>query len=160
MENRAVMAETMLEATLQYQSSQQKAQLPSPSPSPRTPTRDASPGQANQDSSQEFQPRRISLLAPFSLGWRDKNKGKQNNTDESTNGKLNNNTEQSVETPKKDDEKHGKLPNEGEQRVETPKRDSELRLETPKMDDDLSSVQRTTNNMSGQEDQLEEIKLD
>ena len=35
MENRAVMAETMLEATLQYQSSQQKAQLPSPSPSPR-----------------------------------------------------------------------------------------------------------------------------
>ena len=35
MENRAVMAETMLEATLQYQSGQQKAQLPSPSPSPR-----------------------------------------------------------------------------------------------------------------------------
>lgn len=35
MENRAVMAETMLEATIQYQSSQQKAQLPSPSPSPR-----------------------------------------------------------------------------------------------------------------------------
>ncbi|KAG2592760.1 hypothetical protein PVAP13_5NG577600 [Panicum virgatum] len=74
MENRAVMAETMLEATLQYQSGQQKAQLPSPSPSPRTPTRDGSPGQANQDSSQEFQPRRISLLAPFSQGWRDKNK--------------------------------------------------------------------------------------
>lgn len=40
----------------------------------RTPTRDASPGQGNQDSSQEFQPRKISLLAPFSLGWRDKNK--------------------------------------------------------------------------------------
>nr|TKW17582.1 hypothetical protein SEVIR_5G377400v2 [Setaria viridis] len=74
MENRAVMAETMLEATLQYQSSQQKAQLPSPSPSPRTPTRDGTPGQVSQDSSQEFQPRRISLLAPFSLGWRDKNK--------------------------------------------------------------------------------------
>uniref|UniRef100_A0A453FVK8 Rab-GAP TBC domain-containing protein n=1 Tax=Aegilops tauschii subsp. strangulata TaxID=200361 RepID=A0A453FVK8_AEGTS len=74
MENRAVMAETMLEATLQYQSSHQKAQLPSPSPSPRTPTRDASPGQVNQDSSQEFQPRKISLLAPFSLSWRDKNK--------------------------------------------------------------------------------------
>jgi hypothetical protein len=28
----------------------------------------------NQDSSQEFQPRKISLLAPFSLSWRDKNK--------------------------------------------------------------------------------------
>lgn len=34
MENRAVMAETMLEATLQYQSSQLKAAQPS-SPSPR-----------------------------------------------------------------------------------------------------------------------------
>jgi hypothetical protein len=32
MENRAVMAETMLEATLQYQSSQQKALSPCPSP--------------------------------------------------------------------------------------------------------------------------------
>jgi hypothetical protein len=32
MENRAVMAETMLEATLQYQSSQQKAFSPLPSP--------------------------------------------------------------------------------------------------------------------------------
>lgn len=32
MENRAVMAETMLEATLQYQSSQQKALSPLPSP--------------------------------------------------------------------------------------------------------------------------------
>ena len=36
MENRAVMAETMLEATLQYQTSQQKALL-SPLPSPRYP---------------------------------------------------------------------------------------------------------------------------
>lgn len=34
MEKRAVMAETMLEATLQYQSGQVKAH-PSPSPSPR-----------------------------------------------------------------------------------------------------------------------------
>ncbi|KAK8453994.1 hypothetical protein SEVIR_5G377400v4 [Setaria viridis] len=159
MENRAVMAETMLEATLQYQSSQQKAQLPSPSPSPRTPTRDGTPGQVSQDSSQEFQPRRISLLAPFSLGWRDKNKGKQNGTDESTNGKLNNNTER-VETPKKDDEKQGGSPKEGEQRVETPKRDSEPRLETPKMDGDIPSAERSTNDMDGQEDQLEEIKLD
>ncbi|XP_062207358.1 uncharacterized protein LOC133909087 [Phragmites australis] len=160
MENRAVMAETMLEATLQYQSSQQKAQLPSPSPSPRTPTRDASPGQANQDSSQEFHPRRINLLAPFSLGWRDKNKGKQNSTDESMNGKLNNNTEQRVETPNKGDVMLGDLPNEGEHRVETPKGDSVPRLETPKMDGNLSSVQGTTNKMNGHEDQLEEIKLD
>jgi hypothetical protein len=38
MENRAVMAESMLEATLQYQSSQQKAQLPSPSPRYHWPT--------------------------------------------------------------------------------------------------------------------------
>ncbi|CAL4946696.1 unnamed protein product [Urochloa decumbens] len=158
MENRAVMAETMLEATLQYQSSQQKAQLPSPSPSPRTPTRDGSPGQVNQDSSQEFQPRRISLLAPFSLGWRDKNKGKQNGTDESTNGKLDN-TER-VETPKKDDEKQGNSPKEGEQRVETPKRDSEPRLETPKTDGDIPSAERSTDDMDVQEDQLEDIKLD
>ncbi|CAO1942173.1 unnamed protein product [Urochloa humidicola] len=155
MENRAVMAETMLEATLQYQSSQQKAQLPSPSPSPRTPTRDGSPGQVNQDSSQEFQPRRISLLAPFSLGWRDKNKGKQNGTDESTNGKLNDT--ESVETPK---EKQGDSPKEGEQRVETPKRDNEPRLETPKMDGDVPSVERSTNDTDTHEDQLEEIKLD
>ncbi|KAL6853718.1 hypothetical protein ACP4OV_019747 [Aristida adscensionis] len=200
MENRAVMAETMLEATLQYQSSHQKAQLPSPSPSPRTPTRDASPGQANQD---EFQPRRISLLAPFSLGWRDKNKlfklaakeqnislssarvheqkvcslkgpvsdepyrykwpfkygfAKQNGTDESTNGKIDNNTEQ--KTPRKDDEKQGDSPNMGEHRVETPKIDGETRLETPKMDGDLPSVEGTTNNMNGQQDRLEEIKLD
>ncbi|KAJ1286101.1 hypothetical protein BS78_03G327500 [Paspalum vaginatum] len=159
MENRAVMAETMLEATLQYQSSQQKAQLPSPSPSPRTPTREASPGQGNQDSSQEFQPRRISLLAPFSLGWRDKNKGKQNVPDESTNGKLNNN-EQTVETPKKDDEKQVDSPKEGEQRVETPKSENEPRLETLKLDGELPSIGMTTNDMNGQEDQLEEIKLD
>ncbi|CAD5325857.1 unnamed protein product [Arabidopsis thaliana] len=61
MEKRAVMAESMLEATLQYQSGQLKAQ-----PSPR---------QVNQDSSPEPPPSRISLLArPFGLGWRDKNK--------------------------------------------------------------------------------------
>ncbi|KAL5228377.1 hypothetical protein ABZP36_016642 [Zizania latifolia] len=143
MENRAVMAETMLEATLQYQSSQQKAQLPSPSPSPRTLTRDASPSQANQDSSQEFQPRRISLLAPFSLGWRDKNKGKQNTPNESTYGKLSNSTEQMFETPKKDGEKHRDSPQEGEQSVDTFIRDSGQRLEVPKI---------TTNNMNGQEE--------
>ncbi|XP_037407241.1 TBC1 domain family member 8B-like [Triticum dicoccoides] len=156
MENRAVMAETMLEATLQYQSSHQKAQLPSPSPSPRTPTRDTSPGQVNQDSSQEFQPRKISLLAPFSLSWRDKNKGKQ---DESTNGKLNNNTEQSVETPKTDHANQEATPKEGEQRVETPKRD-EPTLETAKMDGDVPTVETTTDKMNGQEEHLEEVKLD
>uniref|UniRef100_A0ACD5VK19 Uncharacterized protein n=2 Tax=Avena sativa TaxID=4498 RepID=A0ACD5VK19_AVESA len=159
MENRAVMAETMLEATLQYQSSQQKAQLPSPSPSPRTPTRDASPGQVNQDSSQEFQPRKISLLAPFSLSWRDRNKGKQNNADESTNGKHNNNTDQSVETPKIDDGNQGGTPKEGEQRVETPNRD-EPRLEMAKMDADLPTVEMATNKMNGKEEHLEEVKLD
>ncbi|ONM36613.1 TBC1 domain family member 8B isoform X2 [Zea mays] len=158
MENRAVMAETMLEATIQYQSSQQKAQLPSPSPSPRTPTRDASPGQGNQDSSQEFQPRRISLLAPFSsLGWRDKNK---NGSDESTNGKLNNSTDQGVETPKKDDEKKADSPKESEQIVRTPERDNELRLGTPKMDSEVPSVEMAANSTNGLEDQLEEIKLD
>ncbi|CAM0882944.1 unnamed protein product [Alopecurus aequalis] len=158
MENRAVMAETMLEATLQYQSSQQKAQLPSPSPSPRTPTRDASPGQVNQDSTQEFQPRKISLLAPFSLSWRDKNKGKQNNADESTNGNHNNGTEQSVETPKMDDGNQGGPPKEGEQRVETPNRD-EPRLEIAKMNGDQPTVETTTNKNNGQEEHLEEIKL-
>ncbi|KAM0930520.1 hypothetical protein ACQ4PT_000920 [Festuca glaucescens] len=159
MENRAVMAETMLEATLQYQSSQQKAQLPSPSPSPRTPTRDASPGQVSQDSSQEFQPRKISLLAPFSLSWRDRNKGKQNNADELTDGKQNNNTEQSVEPPKMDDGNQGGTPKEGEQRVETPNRD-EPRLEMAKMDDDLPTVETTTNKINGQEEHLQEIRLD
>lgn len=54
MEERLVMAESMLEATLQYQSGQHKAQ-----PSPRS---------TNQEPS-----RKISL---FGLGWRDKNKEK------------------------------------------------------------------------------------
>ncbi|CAN8254539.1 unnamed protein product [Cochlearia groenlandica] len=94
MEKRAVMAESMLEATLQYQSGQLKAQ-PSPrcvlfSPKDKSivyitilnciiyPFR-----QVNQDSSAkiindqspEIPQSRISLLArPFGLGWRDKNK--------------------------------------------------------------------------------------
>jgi hypothetical protein len=85
--------------------------------------------------------------------------GKQNSTDESTNGNLNNSTER-VETPKKDDERQGGSPKDGDQRVETPIRDSEPRLETPKMDGDLPSAERSTNEMGGLEDQLEEIKLD
>ncbi|GER51295.1 Ypt/Rab-GAP domain of gyp1p superfamily protein [Striga asiatica] len=60
MEKRALMAESMLEATLQYQSTQ---------PSPR------SIQQSNQEPSQETQIRKISLLSrPFGLGWRDRNK--------------------------------------------------------------------------------------
>lgn len=80
MEKRAVMAESMLEATLQYQSGQVKAQ-----PSPRSLHSDSSPRfSSNQESTQELPPRKISLLSrPFGLGWRDRNKqGKSANTDE------------------------------------------------------------------------------
>ncbi|XP_020099625.1 TBC1 domain family member 8B-like isoform X2 [Ananas comosus] len=101
MENRAVMAETMLEATLQYQSSQLKAAQPS-SPSPRTPTQDLSPAQMTQDSSLAIPPRRISLLSrPFGLGWRDKNKGKPSNSEEPAEQKNTSDGEQSVQTPEK-----------------------------------------------------------
>lgn len=66
MEKRALMAESMLEATLQYQSGQSKTQS-----SPR------STQQSTHDSSQDIPTRKISLLSrPFGLGWRDKNKGK------------------------------------------------------------------------------------
>ncbi|CAA0830049.1 Ypt/Rab-GAP domain of gyp1p superfamily protein [Striga hermonthica] len=75
MEKRAVMAESMLEATLQYQSGQTKAHH-----SPR------STHQSNQeDPSLEMPTRKISLLSrPFGLGWRDRNKGKP---EESNDGK-------------------------------------------------------------------------
>lgn len=97
MEKRAIMAETMLEATLQYQSSQVKAQ------SPRTPTFDHSPARTSQETSQDFPTRKISLLArPFGLGWRDKNKGKPN-AEESTESKPINSNGQSLPTsPDKD----------------------------------------------------------
>ncbi|KAH9703377.1 Rab-GAP TBC domain-containing protein [Citrus sinensis] len=76
MEKRVVMAESMLEATLQYQSGQIKAQ-----PSPRSPHPDSS-ARSNQEPTQEVPGRKISLLArPFGLGWRDRNKGKANSTD-------------------------------------------------------------------------------
>ncbi|XVF83363.1 hypothetical protein PTKIN_Ptkin16aG0480200 [Pterospermum kingtungense] len=76
MEKRAVMAESMLEATLQYQSGQPKAQ-----PSPRSSHPD-SPSRSNQEPQQEIPARRISLLSrPFGLGWRDKNKGKPSNAE-------------------------------------------------------------------------------
>ncbi|KAI7741849.1 hypothetical protein M8C21_011265 [Ambrosia artemisiifolia] len=70
MEERLVMAESMLEATLQYQSGQHKAV-----PSPR----------ANQELSQDTRARKIGLLSrPFGLGWLDKNKEK---LAEDTNGR-------------------------------------------------------------------------
>ncbi|XP_044508671.1 TBC1 domain family member 9B-like isoform X2 [Mangifera indica] len=67
MEKRVVMAESMLEATLQYQSGKLKAQ-----PSPRSPQPDS---KAHQEPMPELPGRKISLLArPFGLGWRDRNK--------------------------------------------------------------------------------------
>ncbi|KAJ8557094.1 hypothetical protein K7X08_002719 [Anisodus acutangulus] len=70
MEKRLVMAESFLEATLQYQSGQNKVL-----PSPRSTQKDSSPVRGNQDSSPEMPARKISLLSrPFGLGWRDKNK--------------------------------------------------------------------------------------
>ncbi|KAF5467190.1 hypothetical protein F2P56_017042 [Juglans regia] len=82
MEKRVVMAESMLEATLQYQSGQLKAQ-----PSPRSPHPDSPTAQSNQESVQDLPARKISLLArPFGLAWRDRNKGKQIDTEEPVDG--------------------------------------------------------------------------
>ncbi|XP_073113323.1 uncharacterized protein [Elaeis guineensis] len=90
MEKRTVMAETMLEATLQYQSGQVKAQQPH---SPRTP-------QTIQELSQHAPTRKIGLLSrPF--GWLDKNKGQPSNTEESFEGKTSS-MGQSPKTPNKD----------------------------------------------------------
>ncbi|PON72787.1 Ribonuclease H domain containing protein [Parasponia andersonii] len=74
MEKRVVMAESMLEATLQYQTGQVKAHC-----SPR-----ALP---NQGSTQEST--RKSLL-PFGLGWRDRNKSKPASAEESSVSKSTN----------------------------------------------------------------------
>ncbi|KAK6144876.1 hypothetical protein DH2020_021696 [Rehmannia glutinosa] len=78
MEKRAVMAESMLEATLQYQSGQHKA-LSSP----------RSIQQSNQDPSQDMPTRKISLLSrPFGLGWRDRNKqGNSSSVEDQNDGK-------------------------------------------------------------------------
>ncbi|GAV63725.1 RabGAP-TBC domain-containing protein [Cephalotus follicularis] len=82
MEKRVVMAESMLEATLQYQSGQLKAQ-----PSPRSSNPD-SPARSNQEPMQEFPARKIGLLGrPFGLGWRDRNKGKPASVDGPDDGK-------------------------------------------------------------------------
>ncbi|OMO69455.1 hypothetical protein CCACVL1_19496 [Corchorus capsularis] len=85
MEKRVVMAESMLEATLQYQSGQSKAQ-----PSPRSSHPD-SPARNNQESQQEIPPRKISLLSrPFGLGWRDRNKGNPSTAEEQNDVKPSN----------------------------------------------------------------------
>ncbi|KAG4908698.1 hypothetical protein JHK84_057241 [Glycine max] len=73
MEKRAVMAESMLEATLQYQSGQVKVLQ-----SPRSSQSDSPVSRNNQEP--DIPARRISLLSrPFGLGWRDRNKGKPTN---------------------------------------------------------------------------------
>ncbi|KAK8299413.1 hypothetical protein V6Z12_D05G321200 [Gossypium hirsutum] len=95
MEKRVVMAESMLEATLQYQSGQIKALS-----SPRSPHPD-SPAHSNQEPQQEIPARKISLLArPFGLGWRDRNKG-QASPDSLQDGKLPN-ADQNTEIQQKD----------------------------------------------------------
>ncbi|KAF5453485.1 hypothetical protein F2P56_028383 [Juglans regia] len=82
MEKRVVMAESMLEATLQYQCGQVKAQ-----PSPRSSHPDSLTVRSNQESAQDLPARKTGLLArPFGLGWRDRNKGKQTNIEEPING--------------------------------------------------------------------------
>ncbi|KAL8162193.1 hypothetical protein V2J09_013682 [Rumex salicifolius] len=81
MEKRVVMAESMLEATLQYQSGQVKAQA-----SPRSSQNDSSFERSNQEHSSEVPPpaRKIGLLSrPFNLGWRDRNKAKPTNAEDS-----------------------------------------------------------------------------
>ncbi|KAK6929243.1 Rab-GTPase-TBC domain [Dillenia turbinata] len=70
MEKRAVMAESMLEATLQYQSGQVKALS-----SPRPINSDSLPAKSNQEHMQEIPARKMGLLSrPFGLGWRDRSK--------------------------------------------------------------------------------------
>uniref|UniRef100_A0A5B6ZZ85 Putative TBC1 domain family member 8B-like n=1 Tax=Davidia involucrata TaxID=16924 RepID=A0A5B6ZZ85_DAVIN len=72
MEKRVVMAESMLEATLQYESGQVKTV--------------SSPRSSRPDSTQDLPTRKINLLS-FGLGWRDRNKGKPSNTEEPNDGK-------------------------------------------------------------------------
>ncbi|KAK1572269.1 hypothetical protein Q3G72_029945 [Acer saccharum] len=110
MEKRVVMAESMLEATLQYQSGQLKAQ-----PSPRSSHPD-SPARTNQEPAVELPARKISLLArPFGLGWRDRNKGKSAGPDSPIETKSSN-EEGSMEDVKSSNEGSTdvvKLSNEG-----------------------------------------------
>ncbi|OAY74320.1 TBC1 domain family member 8 [Ananas comosus] len=79
MEKRAIMAETMLEATLQYQSGQVKAHQPFSS---RAVHMDQPLARTNQDSSHDASNRMVGLLSrPFGIGWLDKNKGKLNSAE-------------------------------------------------------------------------------
>ncbi|KAK9053881.1 hypothetical protein SSX86_024956 [Deinandra increscens subsp. villosa] len=72
MEERLVMAESMLQATLQYQSSQHKTQ-----PSSRSTNQDSSAIRTSQEHSNDTRARKVGLLSrPFGLGWLDKNKEK------------------------------------------------------------------------------------
>ncbi|KAE9618579.1 hypothetical protein Lalb_Chr02g0144211 [Lupinus albus] len=68
MENRAVMAESLLEATLHYQSDQVKLQA-----YPRSSRSGSSALKNNQETVTDVPTKRIGL---FRLGWRDQNKGK------------------------------------------------------------------------------------
>ncbi|PAN50239.1 hypothetical protein PAHAL_9G507200 [Panicum hallii] len=77
MEKRAVMAETMLEATKQYQAGQVKANQCFTSSSPRA---DHVPGKTNQEPNQDASNRRMGLLSR-GLGWLDKSKARQNSTE-------------------------------------------------------------------------------
>jgi len=77
MEKRAVMAETMLEATKQYQAGQVKANQSFTSSSPHA---DHAPGKANQEPNQDAPNRRMGLLSR-GLGWLDKSKARQNSTE-------------------------------------------------------------------------------
>ncbi|XP_062117064.1 uncharacterized protein LOC133830956 [Humulus lupulus] len=85
MEKRVVMAESMLEATLQYQTGQVKAHC-----SPRA--------LGNQGTTQENTSRGI---LPFALGWRDRNKGKPSNVEESGETKSTNESTDVVSTAQK-----------------------------------------------------------
>ncbi|KAK3151270.1 hypothetical protein QOZ80_3AG0243810 [Eleusine coracana subsp. coracana] len=77
MEKRVVMAETMLEATKQYQAGQVKAHQSFTSSSPRA---DNVLGKTNQELNQEASNKRMGLLSR-GLGWLDKSKGRQNSAE-------------------------------------------------------------------------------
>lgn len=77
MEKRAVMAETMLEATKQYQAGQVKAVQTF---APKSPHADL--GKTNQEPNQDTPSKKMGLLSR-GLGWLEKSKGKQNSTETS-----------------------------------------------------------------------------
>ncbi|KAM0881561.1 hypothetical protein ACQ4PT_032870 [Festuca glaucescens] len=77
MEKRAVMAETMLEATKQYQAGQVKAVQTF---APKSPHADL--GKTNQEPNQDTPNKKMGLLSR-GLGWLEKSKGKPNSTETS-----------------------------------------------------------------------------